>query len=343
VFDAQGTQHVFFTATDLHVHELWWDINGWHHNDLTVATGAPISSGLLAAYVFAAQGTQHVFYGGQNDANIHELWWDSSGWHHHDISAATGANGPTERLSAYLFLGQGTQHVNYLGQDNHIHELLWDSNGWHHNDLTAITGAPLPPSVAGSIRYGGGPTGYGFTAQGTQHVVYRGQDGHVYELWWDINGWHYNNLTAATGAPLTVQDGTGGGDPTGYVFDAQGTQHVLYVGNDKHIHELWWDSNGWHHNDLTAVTGAPLGGGHLTGYVFAAQPTQHVFYQDTNGLIHELWWDIKGWHHNDISAEAPHPGSQTSPAGYVFIAQGTQHVIYEGYNDGHMYELYWVP
>jgi hypothetical protein len=47
--------------------------------------------------------------------------------------------------------------------------------------------------------------------------------------------WHVNNLTAATGAQ------TGGVQPVGYVFDAQGTQHVAYVGLDSKIYELWWD------------------------------------------------------------------------------------------------------
>ena len=73
-----------------------------------------------------------------------------------------------------------------------------------------------------------------FDAQGTQHVVYRGTDGHIHELWWDNAGWHHNDLTAAAGAPASVSD------PAGYMFDAQGTQHVIYRGADSHIHELWW-------------------------------------------------------------------------------------------------------
>jgi hypothetical protein len=41
------------------------------------------------------------------------------------------------------------------------------------------------------------------------------------------------------------------------VFDAQGTQHVVYGGADRHVHELWWNTHGWHHHDLSAATGAP--------------------------------------------------------------------------------------
>ncbi len=89
--------------------------------------------------------------------------------------------------------------------------------GWHVNDLTAATGAPLPNVFR--------PAGYAFEAQSTQHVIYVGPTGEIRELWWDSNGWHYNDLTAATGAPWV-----GAGDPTGYVFARQGTQHVVYTG-----------------------------------------------------------------------------------------------------------------
>ena len=91
-------------------------------------------------------------------------------------------------------------------------------------------------------------------------------------------GWHYNDLTANTGAPPAS------GPPMGYIFDAQGTQHVIYQGlivdqgSDGRIHELWWDSNGWHHNDLTAAAGAPLAFESSSAYVFESQETQHVVY-----------------------------------------------------------------
>jgi hypothetical protein len=96
--------------------------------------------------------------------------------------------------------------------------------------------------------------------------------------------WHRADLTAVTGAPVAA------GDPVGYMFDAQGTQHVDYRGSDGHIHELWWGSNGWSHADLTAVTGAPVAAGDPVGYMFDAQGTQHVDCRGLDGHIHELWW-----------------------------------------------------
>ena len=99
-----------------------------------------------------------------------------------------------------------------------------------------------------------------------------------------MGSWHLNDLTAATGAPLGL------GQVAGYVFDAQGTQHVAYFGG-RHVQELWWDTTGWHHNDLTEAAGAPdpFGSG-PAGYVFDAQGTQHVVYPSIDNHIHELWW-----------------------------------------------------
>ncbi len=168
------------------------------------------------------------------NAITHEAWLrrpttvtkTSTGWHHADLTAATGAPAAKAGPCAYMFNAQGTQHVDFVGTDNHIHELWWDNNGWHHADLTAATGAPAPV---------GTPVGYVFDPQGTQHIDYRGTDNHIHELWWDNNGWHHADLTAATGAPAATAG------PCAYMFNAQGTQHVDFVGTDNHIHELWWD------------------------------------------------------------------------------------------------------
>ena len=252
-------------------------------------------------------------------------------WVHTDLTALTGAPPPPpavypDELFSYVFKGQNTQHINYLGSDDHVYELWCDNNsGWHYGDLTAATDAPS----AG--RYYA--RGYMFEAQGTQHVNYWGWDRHIYELWWD-GSWHYNDLTSATGAPLAATE------PRGYMFDSQGTQHVNYLGLNNHIYELWWDvDSGWHYNDLTAAASAPTSNGEPFGYVSADQKTQHVVYRSAYGSIHDLWWD-GGWHDADLTYLAGAPAAQSDPYAYVFAAQGTQHVNYEGF-DLHIHELWW--
>jgi hypothetical protein len=76
--------------------------------------------------------------------------------------------------------------------------------------------------------------------------------------------WNTDDLMAQTGAVFTA------GDPNAYMFDAQGTQHVVYRGDDGHVHELWWDGQ-WHTENLTGITNAVRCLGDPSGYVFVAQ------------------------------------------------------------------------
>ena len=52
---------------------------------------------------------------------------------------------------------------------------------------------------------------------------------------WFNGQWNHNDLTVAAGAPNAI------GDPDGYTWDVDSTQHVVYRGNDGHIHELWFN------------------------------------------------------------------------------------------------------
>jgi hypothetical protein len=282
-----GSQHILYIGAlfDGHVHELYWnDDDGWNHHDLTTATGAPLALSSPRGYEFHAESTQHVVYQGQ-DLHIHELWWrdDGTGWHQGDLSVAAGAPLADGEPFGYMFDQQGTQHVVYLGKDTHIHELWWNSAaGWHHNDLSHAAGAP--PA-------GDDPTGYVFRDQSTQHVNYRGADGHIHELWWQAGNWHHANLTELTGAPTT----SGGTVPTGYAFNAQprqpdATQHVLYAGVDNHVHELWWNATGWHHHDLTGAPDAPTSISNPDGFVEVDTASQHVYYTSADHHIIELVW-----------------------------------------------------
>ena len=239
-FNGNHTQHVVYRGTDNHIHELHWsEHGGWHHLDLTTATlgvRGTLAAGDPVAYAFESNHTMHVVYRGV-DNHIYELHWTAArGWWNGDLTAASGA--PTVDASgdpaAYAFDSNHTMHVVYRGTDGHIHELHWEGGGggrWHHGNLTAAAGATraLPA---------GPPAAYAFDSNGSQHVVYRGADGHIHELHWSRGGgWHHNNLTAtAAGTPAA----TPAGDPAAYAFDSNHSQHVIYRGADGHIHELHW-------------------------------------------------------------------------------------------------------
>ena len=343
MFVGQGTQHIVYQgfAGDGQgtgrIHELWWNHNGWHHNDLTSDAHAPLASSAPSGYAFEGQldgGTQHAIYQGfvvgqGDDGRIHEIWWDENDTHHSDLTTDGHAPPILNEPFGYEFQGQ---NVVYEGDDNSIHHLAWNiDGGWDHTDLTAATGAPLALLP---------PTAYGFTSQRTHHVLYLGVDRHVHELWRDpdLHTWRHNDLTVAARAPVASDQ------PSGFAVDTERTQLVHYRGIDGHIHQLLWNGGGWQHLDLTATVGgaAASSGARPTGYAFPFEGTLHVNYLATDGHVHEYWRDGTGWHHNDLTAATQAPLAISNPTAHVFAAQNTQHVIFIA-DTHHVIELFWVP
>ena len=280
-WDVDQTQHVVYHGTDGHIHELWYHHgDGWNHNDLTAATGSPLGnarSGRVTGYTRAADQTQHVIYRSE-DGHIQELWFHhGQGWNHNDLSAAAGS--PPKFSGAHLIGYQwevdSTQHIVGEGSDFHIHE-LWFDGQWHHNDLTVASGG-----ASGDLL-----TAYTWDIDQTQHVVHRSlPDGHIQELWFHQgNGWNHNDLTTATGSPPAANA------LTGYTWNLDQTQHVVYNSRDFGLYELRFrQGEGWSYNDINAATSMP-GLGNLVGYTWDVDQTQHVVYNGTDNHVHELWF-----------------------------------------------------
>jgi hypothetical protein len=161
-----------------------------------------------------------------------------------DIPAATGTP------AGYTWDHDDSQHVVYRDANGRIQELYdLDALGvWRKNNLTAA--ADDAPRAAGS------PAAYIWDADNSQHVVYRDADGRIQELFYqaEIGEWLRNDLTASSGnAPRA------NGDPAGYAWEADTSQHVVYPSDRGHIQELYYqDAVGtWAQNDLT-VAADPL-------------------------------------------------------------------------------------
>ncbi|MGI8667697.1 MAG: hypothetical protein ACR2N4_17005 [Jatrophihabitans sp.] len=262
-------------------------------------------------------------------AVTHEAWLRQpttligTRWSANDLTSAAGAPAAASDPFGYTWDVDSTEHVVYGGVDGHVHE-LWFNGSWHHNDLSVASHAPAGAAPAG------GPYGYTWSVDHTQHVVFRGVDGHVHELWFN-GSWHHNDLSTAAAAPLAS------GGVAGYTWSVDSTEHVVYRGVDGHVHELWFNGS-WHHNDLTNAAGAPIATGNPAGYTWSVDSTQHVVYRGADGHVHELWFD-GSWHHNDLTGAAGAPLATGNPFGYTWSVDSTQHVVYRG-ADGHIHELW---
>jgi hypothetical protein len=314
------------------VHELEFDGQQWVDHDLTALGGGPPAS--LAppvGYTFVARGsTRHVIYlgppaSGGGELHVHELWLDGSGWHHNDLTTSAGAPTGAGRPvlvppCAYVCDFDGTQHVDYIGEDGHVHELWWDEDGWHHHDLTAASGAPPAATELG-------PAGYMSNNWRTQHVDYIGADGRLHEIRWANGSWTVNDpdcgpLDAAPAAPV----GYIGGD---------GVQRVVYLASDSHLHELSFDGVAWDDQDANDLTGTLSGfAAKLAAWRADLTGTRHIIaIPEGGGRTDDLRHDVDGWHYADLATVSPSigPDAGTRPAGYA-VASGKHWVFYTSIN-----------
>jgi Pro-kumamolisin, activation domain/Abnormal spindle-like microcephaly-assoc'd, ASPM-SPD-2-Hydin/Subtilase family len=129
---------------------------------------------------------------------------------------------------------------------------------------------------------------------------------------------------------------------TGYRL-SNDSQHVHYIGTDKHVHELYITTGAvWVDNDLTDEAGAvpPTVTSSLEGFPLS-DDSQHVFFIGTDGHVYELYITAgAGWVYNDLTAlaRAVPPNPTTALDGYR-LSDDSKHVNYIG-TDGHVHELY---
>lgn len=212
-------------------------------------------------------------------------------------------------------------------------------------DLTIRTGAPLAAP-------GSGLASYGWHSQQSQHVIYVGADGNVWELYqlWeqfdDVRGgllWQSNNLSERTGYvdELAPKENS---PLSGATFETEGSEHVIYIAKDNTIRELWFYNGSWGGNNLTEATGgavAPASNSALTVYAAEYEDTLHVAYLGVDGNIHELSWNRDGWqpHHAISQIVNVKPASDTAIIGYATEYETTYHVVYINQNN-ELQELY---
>jgi hypothetical protein len=208
-------------------------------------------------------------------------------------TSTTGSALPASTLAAYTNNPDYENDLIFIGTDHHIHQWSWTpvlypTSTPPSEDVTALTGAG---DVSGTVISSGivllPPTFW-------QQVMYVGTDKHIHELYRWVEGdgsnppqtWYKNDLTADAGAELAAS-----GTPIATFYDPTANlSAVFYVGEDKHIHELYFLMSGskWQSLDLTSLTNAPeirsdspLAAG--------AGTDEAVFYLDQKGNVRELW------------------------------------------------------
>jgi hypothetical protein len=225
-----GENIIAYRGTDGHIHTMFWTGPGAvGHDDLSGVAGSPKAAGDPAAYYVSRDDVHQVTYRSQ-DGHLHELWWVGvapvQGW---DLIAATvGAPLAASDPAAYYSAGTNTKHVFYRSANNHLNEIFWVPGGLPmHVDLTEAAQAPLAADK---------PTAFTVEGPNSQHVVYRGTDGHIHEIRWtpapvrttiDLNGrWTGGgpqNIVISAAFSLIAVDMSQFGRPAAHGFIVDGS------------------------------------------------------------------------------------------------------------------------
>ncbi len=328
----------------------------------------PATSTTIASCYVKANGTQAFSYVG-DDQRLYQLIQQGdpdSNWQTIDVIAqwqstanitlpfprtGTGPRGDGP-VVMNTFEAMAGFFLCYIDQSNHIVVLPYpidDSTyappGWPaggslaaalYPDITARTGAP-PAAPSSGIAC------YAWESQQSQHVVYVGEDGNVWELYWIVGQydstrggplWKSNNLSAATGFTGVLGPNMKNGSIAATMFERENSEHVIYIAGDNTIRELYFYDGRWGGNDLSEAAGAkpPATNAALATYAANYEDTLHVVYFGQGDAVHELWWGNGGWQ-PDHTISTAQPAIGTALVGYASEDEQVHHVIYIDVNN----------
>lgn len=176
-FTTPNVNMVVYRSTTRQILCVSWRVGASNLDNLSAVAGSAPAAGDPVGYYTAHDDTVQIVYLG-SDGHIWELYFQGNatvtGW---DLTAISGAPKPAGALSAYYSAGTNTKHVVFRSANGRLHEIWWTPGGGTpaHVDVTAAYDLPLA---------GDRPVGFTVEGRNTQHVVYRGQDNHIYEVIW---------------------------------------------------------------------------------------------------------------------------------------------------------------
>jgi hypothetical protein len=329
VIPGLGVHNIAYRDKDGQLHELWRDAQGaTGTTDLTANAGAPPAMGNPFAYVDTSRNTEILLYR-SSDGTVRSLYWSTGAVGHDNLGGTAGAPPAAADPVGYYAAAADTHHVIYRTSNRHLHELRWFGLApvLYGGDLTALASAPVADGQPSAFVNG----------SGDNIVIYRGGSNHIRSLYWTTGAVAEEDLSGYAGTPKAT------GDPVAYYTAQDDTHQLVYLGEDGHLWELYWQGLapvvGW---DLTP-SGAPAApAGALAAFYSAGTNTKHVIYRSSNNRLHEIWWTPGGGTpvHVDITSFYGAPPAADRPAAFAVEGPSMQHVAYRGTNQ-HIYEVVW--
>lgn len=220
-FTTSPALHVYFTATDNDIHQLFSnDGKTWQNQDLTVLAGLQNSDGGYLQSGFNIGNLQYVHYVDLHDFHLHQLSYNNSKWSDTDLTALTKTQVPDNSVASFVIPGTKRIRIFFAASvtssSSHVFQLA-SGNGttWTVTDLTTKAKAPAPGGIESVVAYA-------TTPNDGVHLFYV-SNGHIDQLYQTgANTWGFADLTSlGNGALATDYTALAG-------FSLQNEQFVFY-------------------------------------------------------------------------------------------------------------------
>jgi len=225
-----------------------------------------------------------------------------SRWRYVDVTLESDSDASSNAVGRPVAVAKQKPHIVYRDSEGRVHELSYDTR-WRHHELAR------PPAA-------GDPAAFFFGDE--LRVLYRDNEGRIHEHRRDPNDWIHTVINDTDDISSKLAAATG--DPFGYAF--HDTQHVVYRGTDRSIHELIWRGGRWEHRNLPEL-GLPEPVGSLRGIGIGHR--QHIVYRANDNCIYELTWhkaEGDEWRRGDMRL------ANTAGDPAIYDHFGCLHVIY---------------
>ncbi len=286
--------HVYFLATDGHVHQHFYNGVSWSDDDLTVLSGGPAASGQVSG--FSVGNYQYVYYVSlKAPQHVHQLLYNNAGWVDSDLTVLSKSK--VQAINNYglvAFTTSPALHVYYQQYPiGDIHQLYsTDGSTWQDQDLTTLTGAPQPYILWS-----------GFNIGNLQYVYYQDKVSlDLHQLNYNNANWSDTDLTVLTKTARPSLDGE-----AAFVIPGTKKMRIYYVNDDNdHIMQLA-SANGktWTSADLTKKSKGPKPDGGTSILAYATTPNNlvHVFYESGEHIYESFQPTTTTWANDDLTAE----------------------------------------
>jgi hypothetical protein len=211
----------------------------------------------------------------------------------------------------------GTPHELYL----HLGQQPW---AWHYMAVNRAADRSALTSWTSSPR--------------NVHVAYVADDRHVYvQSKYGRQPWLDEDATAASGAPRAQSSAL-----TSWFNSVDNLQHIAFIGDDKHVYEIYAQpgDKAWNFDDATLAARAPLSaqGGALTSWFSQRDGKQHIAYIGEDGHVYDLlkFPGQAPWAYLDATGPKHAPTAQTGAlTSWVSTADNIQHIALRGAFQGY--------